>query len=913
MTNGDSTPAARAYLWTFGAAEFDEARWELRIGGQPVELERKPLEVLQYLLRHAGEAVTKEELLASVWAGRVVVEAVLPNTIGKLRKALNDEDQVVITTLARVGYRLSVPVAHKPVEFLPDASRLSVGDAVPRRPNWKLDTPLARTEGNEVWLARHAKTNETRVFKFSLAGKGLTGLKREVTIARLLREALGEREDFVHVLDWDFEDAPYFVEAEYGGLSLDRWPEGQTITALPLEQRLALFVEAADAVAAAHSVGVLHKDIKPANLLVYEASGAHHLRVADFGSSRLFDTGSIDALGITRLGLTQTQALTTDATGTPLYLAPELAAGQSPTIKSDIYALGVTLYQLVVGDFRRPLSPGWEREVGDELLRQDIADAANGDPGKRPASASELAERIRSLDARRETLALEQAVRARVEEGERKLAKARARRPWAIAAGVLLVAGSAGSLFYASQARKAEQRAEASLRAQTKLNAFLSEDVIGAAAPDRNDGKQPTVLEALDKAEAGVAKRFDTDPGSAGTMRLALAHAYKAVAQVEKAQTQYAQALPLLQKAFGQGDERSYDAALGSTHMLIELGKFDEASNGLKAVAAQLATQPDAPAQTLYRHLHTRAYLHERRSDWKSAAADYQALVELTERRTELGEDLLFKSQAELGNALLAIGQADPAVAMIRKSLDGLEKLKGPDDSATVQARQNLVQALMQVGKMSDALEQTRLLEASLIKLLGPETPQMANVNTIRAIALVAQDKFAEAATEYGKANQLFSRTLGPDSPFTLSTLQYRGEALRWAGRSIDTVSELGARLTDAQRVFGDPSPALAEYAMILAMAHVDVGDSHSARALGSLIHADDGKIAPDVNSQRIPYLRLLQGLLLEAEGQSKSALAKYEEALAALPADSDYSKEIKRRISALKDPAVARQGSKKG
>ena len=52
--------AAKAYRWRFGKAEFDEARWQLQVGGQDVELERKPLEVLQYLLRHAGEAVTKE-------------------------------------------------------------------------------------------------------------------------------------------------------------------------------------------------------------------------------------------------------------------------------------------------------------------------------------------------------------------------------------------------------------------------------------------------------------------------------------------------------------------------------------------------------------------------------------------------------------------------------------------------------------------------------------------------------------------------------------------------------------------------------------------------------------------------------------------------------------------------------------
>src|SRR5690606_28723635 len=77
--------AGGAWCWTFGEAEFDEGRWQLRVRGEPVDLERRPLEVLQYLLRHAGEAVTKDELLAAAWSGRVVVEAVLTNAIGKLR------------------------------------------------------------------------------------------------------------------------------------------------------------------------------------------------------------------------------------------------------------------------------------------------------------------------------------------------------------------------------------------------------------------------------------------------------------------------------------------------------------------------------------------------------------------------------------------------------------------------------------------------------------------------------------------------------------------------------------------------------------------------------------------------------------------------------------------------------------
>jgi DNA-binding winged helix-turn-helix (wHTH) protein/TolB-like protein len=102
----DRKSAAR--IWRFGECEFDELRYELRVWGEPVELERKPLEVLHQLLLRPGEAVRKEQLLDSVWDGLTVVEASLTTAVSKLRKALGEQD--VIQTVPKIGYRIAVPV-----------------------------------------------------------------------------------------------------------------------------------------------------------------------------------------------------------------------------------------------------------------------------------------------------------------------------------------------------------------------------------------------------------------------------------------------------------------------------------------------------------------------------------------------------------------------------------------------------------------------------------------------------------------------------------------------------------------------------------------------------------------------------------------------------------------------------------
>jgi DNA-binding winged helix-turn-helix (wHTH) protein/TolB-like protein len=99
-------------LWRFGGCEFDDLRFQLFVNGHPVELERKPLELLRYLLTRSGEVVRKEELLQAVWPGLTVVDASLATAVSKLRKVLGEQD--VIQTVPRVGYRMAIPVTRVP-------------------------------------------------------------------------------------------------------------------------------------------------------------------------------------------------------------------------------------------------------------------------------------------------------------------------------------------------------------------------------------------------------------------------------------------------------------------------------------------------------------------------------------------------------------------------------------------------------------------------------------------------------------------------------------------------------------------------------------------------------------------------------------------------------------------------------
>jgi len=283
--------------------------------------------------------------------------------------------------------------------------RPAVGLTIPGRVHWQLVEQLGHGAIGEVWLARHEGTGAKRVFKFCFQADSLRSLKREVVLLRLLKESLGERPDIAQVIDWEFDQPPYFLETEHSEAGdLVAWGKAQGgIDKVPLETRIDLVAQIGDALAAAHGAGVLHKDLKPANVLIHEKGGQPRVCLADFGIGLVTSREALEVPGITVAGLTEALLSSSVETGagTRLYMAPEVMEGHQATELSDVYSLGVILYQVVAGNFGRALATGWERDVPDPLLREDIAACVDRDPANRVAGPAQLAARLRALPQRR--------------------------------------------------------------------------------------------------------------------------------------------------------------------------------------------------------------------------------------------------------------------------------------------------------------------------------------------------------------------------------------------------------------------------------------------------------------------------------------------------------------------------------
>jgi non-specific serine/threonine protein kinase len=874
------------FIWRFADAEFDEARWSLKVRDQPVELEPRPLQVLRELLRCAGEVVRKDELVAAVYGHLHVTDGALNQAISKLRNALGDRDQTIIATVHRLGYRLAVPAKVRTASgSQAEPVTLQAGGILPGRDQWELVSPLGANRGVEVWLARHRKLGEQRVFKISADGARLSCLKREVTLCRMLREQLGERDDFVNVLDWNFEHAPFYIECEYGGVDLLQWWQAHGGPAgIPLEQRLGLLASVADSLGDAHAIGVLHKDLKPSNILVEATSdGRWRTRLADFGSAHLLHLDRLNEFGITRLGFTQTQAAISSG-GTPLYLAPEIIADGSATALSDIYALGVVLYQLVVGDLRKPLAPGWERDISDDVLRGDIAAAVDGNPQRRLASARELAQRLRQLDARREELRAQEQLHQHAANTARQLERLRARRPWVMTTVAALCAGLAVGGWFYFKALQSERAARAQAALAQSVSDFFSREVLSAAAPYDDIGKSttPTVREAVDRALSRVGDRFREQPAIEAAIRATAGEVYGQLTDLPAAIAQDRKALALFRASLGADHPRSLQTQYWLSQDLTEASHFDEAAQLIAEADATRQRRGIDDARTLFAAYRARCFHGILTSHYAQAVGDCEATLASQRRLDPNDRTGQFKWLANLATLYSRMGrfeQADPLFA------EGLATLRrnGSEASPTSVRFKNLYGINLVFERRYEQAEP--LLRDAYEAMIARDPANLYAHETLGYLAMVyantgrAKEALVASRTSY----ENYLRYAGPDSHYTALAAGLLGAHECATGACDSGIAHLESARANLARQLGDRHPQTQRLQFLLARALLDA--EKPLDTAKHLLAGLDAEALETASPERdwAPRLDLLRGQLLAAEGRAADALQLLAPALARL------------------------------
>lgn len=235
--------------------------------------------------------------------------------------------------------RLSLDLAHPSSPSLP-----KLGDVVAGK--YRIDRTLGRGGMGAVFEVTHNVTGRRFAIKWLLAAnaEGSDGVKRFIREARI-----ASRIQHPHVVDvYDiYHEAP-------GIFMVMELLEGQSLASrlasegcLAADEACNIMQLCAAGVAAAHAAGVVHRDLKPANIFLCKLRGNDkpHPKVLDFGISRLLTTPDL---------LDTTETCTGTVIGTPYYMAPEQLRGEPSDHRVDVYALGVTLYELLSG--KRPFS-----------------------------------------------------------------------------------------------------------------------------------------------------------------------------------------------------------------------------------------------------------------------------------------------------------------------------------------------------------------------------------------------------------------------------------------------------------------------------------------------------------------------------------------------------------------------------
>ncbi len=621
--------------------------------------------------------------------------------------------------------------------------------------------------------------------------------------------------NIVAVYGFEYVDDQPVVAMEWvQGLPIDRWARcGKDGPHQPPAVVLDVFLKVCEALQHAHQRGVIHRDLKPGNILITQASGdglTHEPKVLDFGLAKRIEHSATSSAPLTA---------SRDFMGTPAYASPEQIRGEHQRVdtRSDVYSLGVVLYELLTGrlpfdpnqgvaalfDSIRTAEPPPPSRICPDVdadLDAIVRKAMSKEPSQRYASVDALAADIRRfrryepVEARRAQRGY--AVRMFVRRHRTALAT--------VAAFVLTLAASAISVgvMYVRQAAVLQQverarndETAARLDAQRiqgvlgRLLMHVAEVGAGADASVRRD--------MLGEARQMVDSELRDAPAAQAEALSAIGQTYQQLALYDEAEACLKRALQL---TIELADERS----LATAAALDRLGEAQQArshyadaeNNFRKALLLrQSMLAGDDPA--IAESLHNLGNALSNRERFTEALHAYGAALEL--RRRVLGECRreTIRSIQGVGVAYANLGDLETAEAYLREALDLAREALGPEDADTIATDVALGKVLFARGDLDGAEELLRRGLAAYRVQFGDRHDAVAWAAHRLGTVLHARGEWDEAEPLLREARETYRLVLGEDDPFVGFVCESLAELLDDAGRG----AEAAAMHAEAERI----------------------------------------------------------------------------------------------------------------
>jgi serine/threonine protein kinase/tetratricopeptide (TPR) repeat protein len=588
---------------------------------------------------------------------------------------------------------------------------------------------------------------------------------------------------------------PYFVMEYVRGEPITAFADRHKLTT---RQRLELFIQACEAIQHAHQKAIIHRDLKPSNILVTLHDDKPVVKVIDFGVAKAISQRLTERTLFTESG----QLL-----GTPEYMSPEQAemGGLDVDTRTDVYSLGVVLYELLTGTL--PFDPKSLRAAGygqiQRIIReldpprpstrlsslgevaQGVADrrqtrlealqrelrgelewvplkAMHKDRTLRYATATELARDVENYLSNRPLVAGPESMRYRARKFLRR------NRGPVVAAALVVVALLAG-IVATSVALLGQSRARAEAERQrdsaTATLDFLTRDVFGGATPARMPDERvrtQIVRTMIEPAARDVAEKFQGRPLVEASVRHAIQSTLHAIGRDDLALPHAEAALALRLRELGP-DHPDVLKSLGQhAQVVFALGRFDEAERILR--------------DALPRH------------------------------RRVLGDDHLETQDIvnNLGIVLRAQGRFTEAEPLFQESYEHSRRAVGDDHTATLTSMFNLASLLVAQDKLDDAEPLYRDALARIRRLRGEDHPLALTALNNMANLLHLQGKDAEAEPLFREVLARSRRVLGDDHPETIVSIANLGGFLNGVGKLDEAEALLREALERGRRILGD-------------------------------------------------------------------------------------------------------------